>query len=258
MQLDGDSTWNMVLLLATARVGGVFLFAPVYSAQAVPWRLRILMSLALGVAFSPLVAATSVMPTTTVGLIAALACELAVGATIGYAAAVVLSGVQLGAFHIAQQMGLSLAENFRAATDDGRSAGVLRRFFYLLAIVIFLSVGGHREIIGALRRTFQVIPVAGFAATTGLLQMIVVLLATSFMLALKIAAPVLITMLMVTAALGAVQRTLPQYNTLTVGLSVRMLVGLVVLAAMLVVFSALVEQATSLTFGQIERWLAVQ
>jgi flagellar biosynthesis protein FliR len=48
-------------------------------------------------------------------------------------------------------------------------------------------------------------------------------------LAMRLAAPVLVTMLVVDLALGCIGKAMPQMNVMTVGLSVRSMIGLVVI-----------------------------
>ena len=247
-----QTTRAATLLLVTARVGGIFLVAPVFSTAVLPARLRVLMALVFALGMLGGTAAAPV-PGDVWTLAAAIACELAIGATIGYAARLIFAGVELGAAHVGHQMGLSLAELYQGSAGQG--GATLRRFMVLLAVVVFLTIGGHREVILALRRTFQVVPLAGLPAARGVLDMVVSLLGASFVLALKIAAPVVITLLLVTVALGVVQRTVPQLNMFTVGIPVRLMVGLLALAASLAVFAALVEAALAVTLGRIDAWM---
>ena len=247
-----QATWAATLLLVTARVGGIFLVAPVFSTAVVPARLRALMALVFGLGLAGGAGAAGA-PTGAWALAVAVGCELAIGATIGYAARLIFTGVQLGAAHVGHQMGLSLAEMYQGSAGQG--SGTLRRFIALLGVVVFLTIGGHREVILALRRTFQAVPLAGFPSAQGMLNMVVALLGASFALALKIAAPVLIPLLLVTVTLGVVQRTVPQLNMFTVGIPVRLMVGLLALAAGLAVFSGLVEAALAATLGRIDAWL---
>ncbi len=247
-----QTTWAATLLLAGARVGGLFLVAPVFSTAVLPARLRAMVALVFALALAGGLDAAPVAANAW-ALAGMVACELAIGVTIGYAARVVLAGVQLGAAHVGSQMGLSLAEMYRGA--GGQGAATLRRFMGLLAVVVFLAIGGHREVILALRRTFQAVPLAGFPAAEGMLAMVVALLAASFALALKIAAPVIVTLLLVTVALGLVQRTVPQLNTFTVGVPLRLMVGLLVLAVTLSVFAGLLEEALAAAMVQVDAWL---
>ena len=252
MEWIGEATWAAALLAVTARITGIFLVAPIFSTSALSIRLRVLMSVVFAqalVAWARPVA----LPASPVALAVALACELAVGATIGYAARLIFAGVQLGAFHIGQQMGFSLAEVYQGGGTAG--GGILRRFLYLLTAVIFLAIGGHRDLILALRQTFQAVPIMQVSLSPGLTELVVALLHASFALALKVAAPVLIAMLLATVGLGILQRTLPQCNMLTIGLPARVLLGLLMLAAALAVLSPQVQRAWSATFGLMTAWL---
>jgi len=248
----GDATWAPALLAITARVAGIFLVAPIFSTAALPIRLRVLMSVVFAQALIGWAGPVG-LPSGPAALAIALGCELAVGGTIGYAARLIFAGVQLGAFHIGQQMGFSLAEVYRG--DPATGGGILRRFLYLLTAVIFLGIGGHRDLILALRQTFQAVPVMQVSLSPGLTELVVALLHASFALALKVAAPMLISMLLATVALGMLQRTLPQCNMLSVGLPARVLIGLLMLAAALSVLSPQVRRAWAAAFGLMTAWL---
>jgi flagellar biosynthetic protein FliR len=76
------------------------------------------------------------------------------------------------------------------------------------------------------------------------------MLAMSFVLALKVAAPVLAAILIATAAAGLIQKTMPQLNILTVGLPVRAMLGLAVLAASLAMLAPLLESALGILTRQ--------
>lgn len=243
------TTWLPTLALVLARVGGIFMVAPVFSHAAVPRRLRYFLSVAVALAVLARTARPVPMPSSWFGVVVALACEAALGATIGYAARLVFVGVELGALHVARQAGLELAELFDPSA--GAPGGIVRRLFHLMALVIFLAVGGHRMLVGALLKTFRTVPPAGFRADENLLAMVTALLGAGFVLALKVAAPVLVALLLATVALGLLQRSLPQCNTLSVGLPVRVALGLVVLAASLAIAGDLFEAVLTRTMTEI-------
>jgi flagellar biosynthetic protein FliR len=62
-----------------------------------------------------------------------------------------------------------------------------------------------------------------------LLQLIAGMISGAAMLAVQLAAPMLLTMLIVDVALGCIGKTMPQMNVMAAGLSIRVLVGMVVL-----------------------------
>jgi len=249
MDLTACTTYLPTLILATARIAGIFLVAPVFGSSAIPARLRGFMSLVIALAVVGRLAGPANLPEHWLELAILLGSEVAVGATIGYVAALVLAGVELGAVHVAQQMGVALAEVFNPQAQDG--SGMMRRALGLLAVVIFLTIGGHRALIAALLRTFDTVPPGGFAGGQAVLNMVVAVLAASFTLALKVAAPVLVALLLATVALGLLQKTIPQCNILSIGLGVRAMLGLVVLATALAAMAQPVEAAWEFVLRQL-------
>lgn len=240
--------WLPTLMLVLVRIAGLCLVAPVLSHAAVPVRLRYALSVvvALGVVGTGRWSgAPLAMPASWVALGGMLACELAVGAVIGYAARLVFVGIELGAFHAGTQMGLTLAEIY--APTGGPAPGVTRRLFVLTGLVVFLAIGGHRELLSGVVRSFETVPPATFALDRGVLEMVVALLTAALTLALKVAAPVLAAMLLATVALGLLQRSVRQCNVLSTGLPIRALLGLTAMTLALAALPDLIEQAWTLT-----------
>ena len=128
--------------------------------------------------------------------------------------------------------------------------------FRMTAIVIFLAIGGHRQLIAAMLTTFQLVPPALAGHEQTLLSAVVSLLAGSFFLALKVATPVLLALLLATAALGMLQKSIPQVNILSTTMPVRVLLGLVVLAGSLAILGPLLDAAWTMTQKGIADWLA--
>ncbi|MBN1553233.1 MAG: flagellar biosynthetic protein FliR [Phycisphaerae bacterium] len=236
-----ETTWILTLLPATCRVAGVALIAPPFGAEVVPVRLRLMFAAVLGVAAVGRLGSPIQPPVDAIAFVGLASLELLLGVTIGLAARLLLSGVQLGATHIAQQIGIGLGDALQPGELD--ASGPVRRLFTVLAITIFICVGGAESLLGATLRTFQVIPLGGEVPLAGLLGLTIKLLAGSFLLALKVAGPVLAAMLLTAVVFGAVQRTLPSCNLLSVGLPVRVMLGLLVLAAGVTLLPGLIESA---------------
>jgi len=243
LELEPMLVWMPTLLLVTVRVAGMVAFAPVFGHSAVPVKVRVLVSVAMGVAVVGRLARPVALPASSFDLVMGLGCEFLMGAAIGYAARLIFVGVELGAFHVSTQMGLALADVVDPLKADSPSA--VRGTYRLVAIVVFLAIGGLRALVGGLLATFKTVPPLGFAPGPALLSSVVGMLAASFVLALKVAAPVLIAMLLATVALGLLQRTVPQCNMLSIGLPVRVMLGLVVVAVSLGALGPLMEAAAS-------------
>ncbi len=243
LAVDPAMTWAATLLLVTVRVVGMMLFAPVFSNTAVPVKLRVVVGAAMGLAVAGRLTAPVPLPPGWLDLAMAAGCELLIGGAIGYAARLIFTGVELGAFHISSQMGLALGDLMNPLMSGSPQAA--SGLFRMLAVVVFLAIGGHRALVGGLLETFDTVPPAGFAAPGAVLDTTVAMLGASFVLALKVAAPVLIAMLVAMVALGMLHRTMPQCNLLSMGLPVRAMLGLLVVACSLGVLAPLVEAATA-------------
>lgn len=244
-----DTTWVVTLAMVVARCGGMLVVAPVFGDAAVPVRLRVAMGIVMGLAAAGCLAAPAAgIPGNGLELVAVLAIEAGIGAVLGYLARLVFVGVELGAMHVGQQMGVALGEVFQPFHEG--ASGPVGRLMQVTAVVVFLAIGGHRTLIAALLGTFQALPpglgglksAGGMLSCRAMLEAATAMLAVGFALALKLAAPVLAALLMTAAAGGLLQKTLPQLNILTVGLPVRALVGMVVLAASLAVLTPVMAE----------------
>lgn len=234
------------LWLSGARVLGVLLVAPVLGHSSVPVRLRVLIALVIALAVAGrLSAPVGLKPAAAAP---AVAVEVVLGVTIGLAARMVFVGIELAAVHVGQQMGVSLAAAFDPFSEG---ADPVRRLYLMLAAVIFLGFGGHRMVISSLLQTFETVPPGGFAVGEQLAGFLAAVLAAGFALALKVAAPVLIAMLLATAAMGILQRTVPQCHILSVGMPVRVMLGLVALAAAVAVVAPVMEQMVSFVVREV-------
>ncbi len=254
MELSNYTIWLGSLILVAFRVAGIFLVAPVFANTVLPVKLRVFMSLVISLAIVARFAQPTALPANMFDLTIAAVCELAIGAIIGYAARLIFVGVQLAASHISSQMGLALAEIFDPAMQS--PAGPVGRLFHILAVVIFLLIGGHRELLSAFMGTFDSVPLRSLVVGEGFLNVATGLLGASFVLALKIAAPVLIALLLATVALGLLQRTLPQCNILSTSIPIRVTLGLLALAVSLAVLGDLMKAAVNITVDAIPEFFS--
>ena len=231
----------VTLLLAFARLAGLMLMAPALGEAVAPARLRVAMALVMALAVAGCHAMPVSVPQTLPALILAVAVEVAIGAAVGYAARLVFAGLELGAFHISQQMGLALAEVFNPFTEE--ASDVVRRFFMVLAVILFFALGGHRALIGSVLGSFDVLPLGQGVSAQAALTTVVSILAMSFSLALKVAGPVLAAMMLALAAMGLLQRTMPQCNILSATMPIHILLGGAILALSLGAVPGLMESA---------------
>ncbi|MEX2560306.1 MAG: flagellar biosynthetic protein FliR [Pirellulales bacterium] len=218
----------IVFTLVLARLGGLVATAPLYGTEA-PAQVRASLTLALAVLVTPSQCAGPLpAPQALSDYLLILGGELLVGLTLGLGMTLLFSGVQLAGQIIGQTSGMTLAEVFNP--DFDASIPLISQALYLLALAIFVTLGGHRLLMAGLLGTFATIPIGGAGLSAGLGEAVVVLLTQSFSLGIRVAAPATAALLLATLVMGLVSRTLPQLNVLTLGFGLNALVAFGILA----------------------------
>lgn len=231
-------------VLVGCRLLGLFISAPFFRSRLLPWRLKIavVVVLSMGVLLSP-VPQESLMgleegvledlrdPARGWLLIGG---ELLIGAVLGWSVLVVLACVQGAADLIAQQTGFTA--NLIADPQSQGGGSSLGIFYHGLAIYLLLSLNLHHSLIGSVLKSFSWVPPGSLSAAS-VAQMLGRLAleigSDLFVAAMVLALPVLLAMALVSMVQAALGRALPQAELFTLGLPVRLLVGLMVLYASL-------------------------
>ncbi len=237
MSLDLLVSRFPVLLLIFVRFSGLFATAPVFSSRYIPGQVRAIAPLFLAVFTLPFVNPVGI-PRDIVGLALYVVNEFAVGLAIGYVGSVVLSTIQVAGHFIDAELGFGMVNVLDP--QYGMPVPLFGNFYYLTALMFLIGAGGDRMIVAALIGSYRQIPPGAIisapppAFVTGLMSGVLTT-------ALKISAPVLGSLFMVTLALGVVARAVPQMNVFMVGLPVKLVAGLLVLAATFPLLPGLLE-----------------
>ena len=231
----------MAYLPPLARVGTVLAVAPPFAAVAVPVRVRALIAMALTIGLLPAVATHATTNQSLAGLALGTAGEVTIGLAMGMSLALVFTAAQWAGELITQQMGLSLSEMYDPRMGGG--AGSLSHLYWLLAVVVFLGANGHHALLRGVAASFDAVPVMSLGSGEPIVTLMVGLLTSATGLAVQLAAPVFVTMLVVDLAVGMVGRTMPQLGMMTAGLTVRSIAGLIVLIAGMALTAGVVQGA---------------
>jgi flagellar biosynthetic protein FliR len=245
-----------LFLLALVRVGTVLALVPAFGGIHVSRRLRALLAIALTFGLLPAIAHPPAVPQGDAAMLLALGGELIIGAAMGLAFAMIFAAAQWAGEMIGLQIGLNLGETFDP--QNGAHGAVLGQAYFLFTVVVFFAVGGHHALIRALAASFHTLPLLSVPAGAGMLNLLVGMLSSATHLAIQLAAPTFITMLIVDLVLGMLSKTIPQLNLMSVGMPLRAVVGLVVLAAGFALTAGVIRSAISDSFGAVESaWSSV-
>lgn len=247
LELANYAVWVPTLMLVIFRVAGIFITAPMLGSPSIPPVVKGMIAIVVALAVTARLAAPVAMPSTWVALVLAVGREMLVGATLGYAASLLFVGVTLAGQNISQQMGIGLAEVFNPQLED--TTDLISTTLNLVALAIYLSIGGHRLLVEGLLGTFSSVPLMGFSVGQDVLEIMLALLTAAFVLGIKVAAPVMVTMMLAEMAMGLIQRTMPQFNILSAGFQIRVMVSLAILAVSVAALGPLMEIGWSMTAG---------
>ena len=225
--------------LVLFRVAGMMLFAPLFGSSRIPRRVKALLVIILALGLMPSVSRPTALPETTWGLALGIGGEMIFGLAMGMVLSFTFIAAQWAGEMIGQQMGLNLSEVFDP--QFGAQGSIVGEFYYMLTLVIFLAVGGHHAMIQGVRASFDYLPLLSVGMTHPLLETLTGLIQSATTLAIQLAGPVFVTMLIVDTAMGFISKTMPQLNVMSAGLSLKSVVGMGVLIVGLTLTTIVIE-----------------
>lgn len=228
------------LLFVFARVTGMLTSAPIFGSRTIPVIARVGLAVLLSLFLLPL---SSVAPDRQPSSLAMLAwwvlVELAYGLSAGFVASLFLQAVQMAGHLIDTQVGFGMVNVFDP--QFGQQVPLIGNFKFLLAMVVFLALQGHHMLISAMAENLRAVPAGTQLQMENAAGFLVDSVAGMFVLALKIALPVMGTVLMTDVALGILARIMPQMNVFVVGITGKLVVGIFTLFLILPFYATFLE-----------------
>lgn len=160
--------------------------------------------------------------------------SLVVGALLGFTVNLVFTAVRFAGSVAGMQVGFAIVNAFDPMSNSQIS--VISQLYYLTSVLIFFAVGAHHILVTAMFQSCLVVPPYAPVDPAAGAWHVVQEFSQVFSLGLRIAAPVIVVLLLVSASMGVVVKTVPQINVLVVGFPVKIAVGLVTLGLSMVFF----------------------
>ena len=251
-------------LLVLARVLAMVQVAPLLSSGAIPQVGKIGLALFVAmVALPGVVAAGYPLPASGLQYGLLLVGEALLGVLLGFMVYLAFAALRLAGQFISLPVGFGIAGLLDPLS--GQQSPMLSQMFSLLALLVFLSVGGlHRLLLVGVAGSFQALRAADLVigleagALRGaglLLQRAVGSLARLFSTALAIALPIFGALLLVSTALALLARAAPQMNLLMLGMPVSLGAALVLLLLTLPLLLAAAAAVVDGGFVELRRLL---
>ncbi|GAB6038846.1 flagellar biosynthetic protein FliR [Fundidesulfovibrio butyratiphilus] len=210
--------------LTLVRISLVVFMLPFFGAGAIPNSIKgalcMVMSLAL---FPKLSFPPSMLPLNTMGLTLMLLGEVLLGLVLNILVNFLFAAIQTGGYIIGFSMGFSMMNVLDPMT--GTSESMTAQFFYQCTVLIFLGLNGHLFILQGLCESFSLVPPGGLLITPALGESILRFAANIFVIAIRVSAPIMVSLFLVDLSLALISRGAPQLNVLTFGFPIKILVG---------------------------------
>jgi len=247
-------------MLVMFRFGGLMIFGPLFGSSVIPVRIKVFLTLLLGLAVYPLLSRESLagqpVELELWTLAPMVAVEIFFGAAIGFLASMPMVAAQTGGLIMGQQMGLGFAQFYNPAIDD--EGDVVGQMLFLMALGGFIVVGGIDSMMLGVMHSFNYVPLGAFRPDFNLLALMSGMLIAAFEIALRVAAPLLALIFLETVAMGFVAKTVPQLNILSLGFPIRILAGIFIVAVGLVMIDQVLMESVDDFLNCLFAWIEGQ
>ncbi|MEA4941172.1 MAG: flagellar biosynthetic protein FliR [Oscillibacter sp.] len=219
--------WGRLTLLfyILMRMSGFVLFNPLLGRQNVPGIFRAGLTLTLTWFVASFTKGTVPVPVNLVEFSVKLLLELGVGFMVGMA-------VQFFIYLIPQQAG-EIIDNQMAMTmsreyDPGSqiSMSVSGTLFTILMTLLFFTTNGHNTLLRILLSSGEIVPFGEAVLGKAAMQAAVELFIECFVLAVKLAVPILAAELLGQIGMGVLMKVIPQINVFAINIELKMIIGL--------------------------------
>lgn len=240
-----------LFLIVIVRCSGIFLISPFFSSQNIPNRIKIGMTIFLSI----IIASTLNISIEDLGIpMVILICkELLVGVTIGF-----ISSISVSAFYIMGQIiDMSMGFGMVNVIDPQSRTQVplMGNFYYMLALLLLITLDGHHIIINSIIDSYKYIPVGEFKLDGDIIYSLIDLISNVFVIGFKLSAPIVAIIFLLDLLLGVMVRTIPQMNVFVIGLPMKIFIGLVIIAATIPMFNAITNGSLNLLIESLYKFL---
>lgn len=221
LTLEGGQTASLFLVLL--RCTGFVVTAPILGHRTVP---RPVKAGLIGILAFALAQGAQAAPGAMPVLVAA-PIELLIGLALGFTMALGFAAVESAARLLSLQMGLSLGAVFDPV--GGEASTPFDPLFAVMAGLLFLALDLHLQVVGVLADSFTTLPIGG-EWPTGLFGAVSHLIALALELSARVAMPLALVLLLAELAVALISRAIPQVNVFFLGLPLKILLGIALVA----------------------------
>lgn len=224
----------IVGMLIFIRITGIMTTAPLFRSSAIIPHVKIMISVILATIITS--AFWNEAPTIEFhlwNLVYLVFKELFVGLMLGFITNSVFWAARMAGGLIDMDMGYQTATLFDRENSNPSLVGELKE---LIVLMIFLFINGHHYIFEAIFFSVKAIPLTTMEISNSSITLFMKLATSVFILAIKMASPVLISLFLTNLSLALLARVAPQTNIFILSFQLKVAVGLLILIASVPLF----------------------
>ena len=206
-----------------------FIFSmPVIGTSSVPSPVKVLLSLVLAMLLFPVLKLQNFDLIKIGDQIVFLAGrEIFVGLFLGYMMRMFFFAIGIAGEIVGISSGAAQAQLFNPAM--GSHSNIFEQFYTVMATLFFFGLNGHHMFLNGLAKSFELVPIADTAINSKAFTTVTIGFQAILVMGVKIAAPVMIAILVTNLAMGVLGRAVPQINVFMTSSQVTFLVTIFIL-----------------------------
>jgi len=233
-----NSLFNLVNLISdnilpfgmvVTRLSIIIFSIPPFNSRTIPNNVKVLLSLSFALLIFPMVGIKlDIMNLNYFEIFSYLASEVIFGLVIGFIVSAVFAAIQAAGRIIDINNGFGFSQIVDPVSNI--STTPTSNFFSVVAATLFVTIGGHNLLIGAIVKSYIAAPMGKVVFQSGILEILIGTFGNILVVGLKIAAPIMATLILTEIVLAVMARIIPQIPVFIVGFPLKILVSLVAVA----------------------------
>ncbi len=207
----------------------VFVFPLFAIAGVVPLTARIGFAFFLAiVVFPQLPAAGFVIQNSPIFFFTLVIEQVLIGLILGFAATFLFHFVVMAGHYMARDIGISMGGSMDPIQDE--TADDVTILILLIFSIVFLASGYHHHFVQIMVESFQYIPIGHWNYDfSAVVKVLMVLTAQTFVLSIKMAAPVMVAMIVTAIGMAMTARVMPAMNIWILAVPIKVFFGIFIL-----------------------------
>ncbi|MGH7256837.1 MAG: flagellar biosynthetic protein FliR [Nitrospiraceae bacterium] len=208
------------------RIAGIISAFPILNSRSIPLSVKTGLVTMLGLVLAPVVSFPK-LPDNPEQVVAGIASEFLIGLVIGLAVRLLFAAFEVAGELVGSQMGFSVVQLLDPSTRH--QTPLIGQFHIIIASLVFLALNAHLFVVRAIGMSYELVPPFGASLSDDLALDVVRLSQDMLVVALKLAAPVFCTILIVNVSMAMLGRAVAQMNVFVLSFPITIGAGLFVM-----------------------------